>query len=186
MCVLIAHKVSRVINFDPTLNKFSSLLVPFYCKENHCIALIGSPHLWTSNEFGCEFISNRAELLTCLKVNNSSIAHIIHYRNKKMAYTRKWTLLTVKFILEDLHGCLDHPSSTTKWLSKLLNIHYIWTEISSFRQNEPVDRFGCERSGNCLVLCQSTRRSQYGGCSGWAVTFITVSLSVLAPSICKE
>ena len=37
-----------------------------------------------SNEFNCEFISsNKAELLTCWKVNNSSIERIIHYRSSR-------------------------------------------------------------------------------------------------------
>ena len=40
--------------------------------------------------------------------------------------------------------------------------------------------------GTALFPVQSTRRSQYGGGSGWAVTFITVSLSVLALNIYKE
>lgn len=60
----------------------------------------------------------------------------------------------MKFILEDLHGCLDHPSSTARRINtvnKLLNIHLNWDQLP-FGQNEPADRFGCERSGNWVVL----------------------------------
>lgn len=82
MCVRLLDraKISRVTSFDSILYKLSSLSFHIYSKEIHSIALIGSPHLWMSNEFDCEFISsNKAELLTCWKVNNSNIEHIIHF-----------------------------------------------------------------------------------------------------------
>lgn len=44
----------------------SKRLLPENCIHIHCITLIGSPHLWISNEFDWESINrNKPELLTC-------------------------------------------------------------------------------------------------------------------------
>lgn len=77
-----------------------------------------------------------------------------------MTYIGKWALLTVKFILEDLHGSSDHPSSTAKRINCRTYMYlnstkpHITPLLASFWANEPADSFCCERSGNCFLLWQ--------------------------------